>query len=190
MTFKRFSALMLSLLLLLTILPEMLPAALAKPNEYGCPNTSNGKHDWDGARYRDPWCEWAGGYIYVCRKCHKEVFEETAPALGHKWPEWTVISSSLPFSSCLTSPPLPCCCRHWVLVPVVCMTSARADGGSCFTSSAAVDWYCSISSFRTARVTTSTDPDLRTNLFHNQHYRGTRNTFECLCFFIRTNHRP
>lgn len=90
MTFKRFIAVTLALLLLLGALPGMLPAALAKPNEYGCPNTSNGKHDWDGARYREPWCEWAGGYIYVCRKCHKEVFEETAPALGHKWPEWTV----------------------------------------------------------------------------------------------------
>ncbi|MBR5009988.1 MAG: Cna B-type domain-containing protein, partial [Clostridia bacterium] len=43
---------------------------------------------------RDPWCEWAGGYIYVCKACKKEVFEEDTPALGHDWAAWTVTKAA------------------------------------------------------------------------------------------------
>ncbi|MBR4429504.1 MAG: hypothetical protein IKS78_09105, partial [Clostridia bacterium] len=94
MTIKRITALMISLLLILTVLPELMPAAQATPSVYGCIISQNGLHQWALPRYRDPWCEWAGGYIYVCKACKKEVFEEDTPALGHDWAAWTVTKAA------------------------------------------------------------------------------------------------
>ncbi len=88
MTFKRFAALMLSLLMLLTVLPELLPAAQAKPSEAGCAKSPTGRHAW-GGRPRDAWCDYAGGVVWQCSYCGKTIFEEDTPALGHNWGEWT-----------------------------------------------------------------------------------------------------
>ena len=94
MSFKRIAALILSLLLMLTILPGVLPAALAWPSEAGCSKSPNEKHDWSGPRYRAAWCEWSEGNVWVCSFCGKEAFEETGPALGHDWPAWTVTKAA------------------------------------------------------------------------------------------------
>ena len=93
MTFKRFIAVALSLLLLLGALPEMLPAALATPSTDGCTKSSDGKHAWY-PRPRDPWCEISGGLVYICSYCNKQVFEETTPALGHDWGAWKTITEA------------------------------------------------------------------------------------------------
>ena len=93
MTFKRFIAVALSLLLLVGALPEMLPAALATPSADGCTKSSDGKHAWY-PRPRDPWCEISGGLVYICSYCNKEAFEETTPALGHDWGAWKTITEA------------------------------------------------------------------------------------------------
>ena len=82
MSVKRIMALLLSLLLLLTLLPELAPSAQATPSVEGCTNSNDGKHHWY-PRPRDPWCDYSGGYVYTCSLCNKMVFEETTPALGH-----------------------------------------------------------------------------------------------------------
>ena len=94
MRFKRFAAVMLSLLLMLTVLPETLPSALAAaPSVDGCPKSSSGKHSWY-SRPRSAWCDYAGGNVWICSYCDKCVFEETTPALGHDWPAWTVTKTA------------------------------------------------------------------------------------------------
>ena len=85
MTMKRIAVLALVLILAL----GALPTALATPSTAGCPKSQDGNHGWV-PRPRDAWCEWSGGMVYVCRYCGKEAFEETTPALGHNWSEWTV----------------------------------------------------------------------------------------------------
>ena len=85
MTMKRIAVLALVLILAL----GALPTALATPSTAGCPKSQDGNHGWM-PRPRDAWCEWSGGMVYVCRYCGKEAFEETTPALGHNWSEWTV----------------------------------------------------------------------------------------------------
>ncbi|MBR6498816.1 MAG: hypothetical protein IKT23_03910, partial [Clostridia bacterium] len=93
MSVKRIMALLLSLLLLLTLLPELAPSAQATPSVEGCTNSNDGKHHWY-PRPRDPWCDYSGGYVYTCSLCNKMVFEETTPALGHDWPAWTVTKAA------------------------------------------------------------------------------------------------
>ncbi|MBR6499541.1 MAG: Cna B-type domain-containing protein, partial [Clostridia bacterium] len=93
MTFKRFIAVALAVLLLLGALPEILPEALAAPSEDGCPKSSSGKHSWY-SRPRSAWCDYAGGNVWICSFCNKTVFEETTPALGHDWPAWTVTKTA------------------------------------------------------------------------------------------------
>lgn len=92
MTMKRFMALTLAVLLLLTALPDMLPAAQAEPSRAGCTSgqSADGMHYWTSRR-RSASCETAGGILWICRYCKKEVFEQTAPALGHEWSDWTQI---------------------------------------------------------------------------------------------------
>ena len=96
MTFKRFIAVTLALLLLLGTLPAILPAALATPSTDGCTSSlaPDGKHVWGGGNYKEPWCTTPGGYTYRCRYCKKEVFEQSAPALGHYFPNpWTTVKA-------------------------------------------------------------------------------------------------
>ncbi|MBQ3763115.1 MAG: Cna B-type domain-containing protein [Clostridia bacterium] len=75
-------------LVLLLMLSAILPVSLAAPSEAGCSKSPTGKHSW-GARPRNAWCDYAGGYVWSCGYCGKHVFEETTPALGHDWPAWT-----------------------------------------------------------------------------------------------------
>ncbi|MBQ6173965.1 MAG: hypothetical protein IJK28_05015 [Clostridia bacterium] len=79
-------------LILLAALIAALPAQAA-PATGGCtsPKAPGGKHNWV-ARSRDPWCETPGGIVWVCTYCHKEVFEETKPPLGHDWGGWFTVS--------------------------------------------------------------------------------------------------
>ena len=89
MTIKRIIALLLSLLLVLTALPQMLPAAQAEPPAGICPNSPNGKHAWSKSRYIPPSCTLYGMWIYGCSLCKKQYTEITEPALGHDWSAWT-----------------------------------------------------------------------------------------------------
>ena len=87
----------LSVLMLLALMLQMAPMALATPSVSGCPKSPNGNHNW-GPRPRSAWCEWPGGIVYICSYCGKEAFEETTPALGHLWGEWTETEKA----TCLT----------------------------------------------------------------------------------------
>ena len=79
----------LSMLMLLVLMYQLAPMALAAPSTSGCPKAPDGKHSW-APRPRNAWCEQAGGIVYTCTYCKNHVFEETTPALGHLWGEWTV----------------------------------------------------------------------------------------------------
>ena len=85
MAMKRMAALALALILIL----GALPAAQATPSTAGCPESPSGMHNWK-PRPQSPWCERPGGIKYTCSYCHKQVFEESSPALGHLWSSWTV----------------------------------------------------------------------------------------------------
>ena len=85
MAMKRMAALALALILIL----GALPAAQAAPSAAGCPKSPSGTHNWI-PRPQSPWCERPGGIKYTCSYCHKQVFEESSPALGHLWSSWTV----------------------------------------------------------------------------------------------------
>ncbi len=89
MKLKRIAAIILSLVLLVGVLPVFTSAAMAEPSRNGCTDrrSPDGKHAWVD-RHRSPACEITEGIVYTCRYCGKEVFEETGPALGHKWGPW------------------------------------------------------------------------------------------------------
>ena len=96
MTFKRFAALLLSVLMLMTVAPELVPAAQAAPSTDGCTSSMapGGKHVWGAGNYKEPWCTTPGGTTYRCRYCKKEVFEQSAPALGHNWSAWETVDEA------------------------------------------------------------------------------------------------
>ena len=92
MTLKRFIAAALALLLLFGMTPELLPTAQAEPEKSGCTSrrSPTGLHAWY-SRSESASCEFAGGIVWTCSFCGKQVAEQTEPALGHDWADWVEV---------------------------------------------------------------------------------------------------
>lgn len=81
---KRWFAFSLALLLLLALAP----APHAHAEEDTCPESEDGKHDWE-LYVVEPTCTENGFQVYQCTRCYAWMNDgETIPALGHDWGEW------------------------------------------------------------------------------------------------------
>lgn len=84
-TGKRILSLLLIALLLLLALA---PAPHAHAEEDTCPESEDGKHDWE-LYVVEPTCTENGFQVYQCTRCYAWMNDgETIPALGHDWGEW------------------------------------------------------------------------------------------------------
>ena len=81
---KRWFAFALALLLML----GLAPAPHAHAEEDTCPESEDGKHDWE-LYVVEPTCTENGFQVYQCTRCYVWMNDgETIPALGHDWGEW------------------------------------------------------------------------------------------------------
>ncbi len=85
-TGKRILSLLLIALLVASLAPALAPCAHAE--EDTCPESEDGKHDWE-LYVVEPTCTENGFQVYQCTRCYAWMNDgETIPALGHDWGEW------------------------------------------------------------------------------------------------------